>query len=112
MVDFIDMYKAENRKILFKQMREAMSDDRAKHNVLPPSKIGLIQITRERVRPQVNIETSETCPSCKGTGKVAATVILTDEIEIRLKQMLEQNKGRPITLMVHPYVEAYLKGMV
>ncbi len=108
-VDFIDMYKAENRKILYKQMREAMKDDRAKHNVLPPSKIGLIQITRERVRPQVNIETSETCPSCKGTGKVAATVILTDEIEIRLKQMLEQYKGKPITLMVHPYVEAYLK---
>lgn len=109
-IDFIDMYKVEHKKILFKKMREAMKDDKAKHNVLPPSKIGLIQITRERVRPQVNIETTETCPSCGGSGKIGASVLLVDEIEIKLNNILKDPKVKaPITLIVHPYVEAYLK---
>lgn len=109
-VDFIDMYKAENRKILYKKMKEAMKDDKAKHNVLPPSKIGLIQITRERVRPQINIETTEVCPSCAGTGKVSASLILVDEIKIKLKNLLKDNTiKKPLKLIVHPYVEAYLK---
>lgn len=108
-VDFIDMYKAENRKILYKKMKEAMKSDRAKHNVLPPSKIGLIQITRERVRPQIYMETTEVCPACAGTGKVEATILLTDQIEIKLNNRLKQLPSGPVTLIVHPYVEAYIK---
>lgn len=109
-IDFIDMYKAENRKILFKRMREVMATDRAKHNVLPPSKIGLIQITRERVRPQVHIETQENCPSCGGSGKIGASVVLVDEIEIKLANVsAESTSKKPLTLVVHPYVEAYLR---
>lgn len=109
-IDFIDMYKQDHKKILYKKMKEAMKDDKAKHNVLPPSKIGLIQITRERVRPQVNIETTETCPSCNGTGKIGASVVLVDEIEIKLNNLLkDSNIKTPLSLVVHPYVEAYLK---
>ncbi len=109
-VDFIDMYKAENKKILYKKMKEAMKDDKAKHNVLPPSKIGLIQITRERVRPQINIETTEVCPSCAGSGKVSASLVLVDEIKIKLHNLLKDNSvKKPLKLIVHPFVEAYLK---
>jgi ribonuclease G len=111
-VDFIDLYKAENRKILFQRMRDAMKDDKAKHNILPPSKIGLIQITRERVRPQINIETAEACPSCQGSGKVTASVNLTDEIAIAFSRKIEKHPKEALTLLVHPYVEAYLnKGL-
>ena len=111
-VDFIDLYKAENRKVLFKRMRDAMKDDKAKHNILPPSKIGLIQITRERVRPQINIETAEACPSCQGSGKVTASVNLTDEIAIAFSRKIEKHPKEALTLLVHPYVEAYLnKGL-
>jgi ribonuclease G len=108
-VDFIDMYKADNRKILFKKMKEAMKDERAKYNVLPPSKIGLIQITRERVRPQINIETAEVCPACKGSGKVESTLLLTDEILQQLKSYFQQNTSeKSVKLQVHPFVESYL----
>jgi ribonuclease G len=108
-VDFIDMYKADNRKVLYKKMKDAMKDDRAKHNVLPPSKIGLIQITRERVRPQIHMETTEVCPACAGTGKIESSILLADEIETRLINASRDLPPGPITLMVHPYVEAYLK---
>lgn len=109
-VDFIDMYKHDNKKVLYKKMKEAMRNDRAKHNVLPPSKIGLIQITRERVRPQINIETQETCPSCGGSGKIGASVIVVDEIETKLNNLLKDATARkPIKLVVHPFIEAYLK---
>ncbi|MCZ2443908.1 MAG: Rne/Rng family ribonuclease [Flavobacteriales bacterium] len=109
-VDFIDMYKMENKKTLYRKMKEAMKDDKAKHNVLPPSKIGLIQITRERVRPQINIETKEVCPSCAGTGKVNASIVLMDEIHIRLNNLLKlTGTPKPLRVIVHPYVEAYIK---
>ncbi len=109
-VDFIDMYRMEHKKILFKKMREVMKEDKAKHNVLPPSKIGLIQITRERVRPQINIEVNEVCPSCKGTGKVGPTVVIIDEIEIKLNNLCKDPKVKtPLQLLVHPYVDAYIK---
>ncbi len=109
-VDFIDMYRMENKKELYKRMKTAMKDDKAKHNVLPPSKIGLIQITRERVRPQINIETTEVCPSCSGTGKVSASLVLVDEIKIKLKNLLDDPSiSKPIKVFVHPFVEAYLK---
>ncbi|MBW7937089.1 MAG: ribonuclease E/G, partial [Flavobacteriales bacterium] len=94
----------------YRKMKEAMKDDKAKHNVLPPSKIGLIQITRERVRPQINIETKEVCPSCAGTGKVNASIVLMDEIHIRLNNLLKlTGTPKPLRVIVHPYVEAYIK---
>ncbi|GIV28081.1 MAG: ribonuclease G [Bacteroidia bacterium] len=80
-VDFIDMHDPENRKILYQRLKEEMAEDKAKHTILPPSKFGLVQITRERVRPEVEVKTTEKCPSCGGTGEVQASILLTDEIE-------------------------------
>jgi ribonuclease G len=86
-VDFIDMQKAENRKKLFEAMKDFMKEDRAKHKILPPSRFGLIQITRQRVRPEMKIKTVENCPACDGKGEVEATVLIVDEIEDKLKNL-------------------------
>lgn len=108
-VDFIDMHGAENRKLLFDKLKDEMKSDRAKHNILPPSKFGLIQITRQRLRPEVNIEVLETCPSCGGTGKVEPSILFVDQIENTLRFILKEQNQKNITLNIHPYIEAFIK---
>jgi len=108
-IDFIDLQKAENRKLLHNKMREAMAGDKAKHQVLAPSKFGLVQITRQRVRPQMTIKTSEVCPSCKGTGEVQASVLIIEEMERSMTAIMEKYPDESISLEVHPFLEAYLK---
>lgn len=111
-VDFIDMVDAKNRRALFQRLKEEMGKDRAKHTILPPSKFGLVQITRQRVRPEMTIETLEQCPSCNGTGKIGPSIIITDEIENNIKYLLQEQNEKQISIEVHPFVHAYLtKGM-
>ena len=106
-VDFIDMEKAEHRNELFKYMKELMDGDRAKHNVLPLTKFGLMQLTRQRIRPVTEINTTEKCPLCHGTGKIASTLIIDEEIERKLADLAE-NGHRTFTLTVSPILGAYL----
>ncbi len=108
-VDFIDMQDPDHRQDLFDKMKEAMASDRTKHNILPLSKFGLMQITRQRVRPEMNIETNEKCPSCLGTGIVAPTLLFAEEVDNRLRFIVEKLKLKKLTLWVHPYLFAYLK---
>jgi len=105
--DFIDMKLPENKRKLVEKMEEFMAPDRAKHAVLPISKFGLMQITRQRMKPEVNINTQELCPSCNGTGKISSTLILEDEIEKNLNYLIT-HKHSNLTLAVHPIVYAYL----
>jgi ribonuclease G len=107
-VDFIDMKLPENKRKLAEAMEEFMKIDRAKHAILPISKFGLMQITRQRMKPEVNINTQEVCPSCEGTGKVSSTLILEDEIEKNLNYLIMQKHSK-LTVDVHPIMEAYLK---
>jgi ribonuclease G len=104
-VDFIDMNKAENRKALFDHLRQEMSDDRAKHKILPPSKFGLIQITRQRVRPETNIKTREDNPD--GTGEIEAPIIVIDKIKTDLERLIKKDHKK-ITLSAHPFISAFL----
>lgn len=108
-VDFIDMHDKENNKILFEKLKEFMKSDRAKHNILPPSKFGVIEITRQRVRPETDINTNETCPTCNGTGEVQASILFAEEIESNVNFLLGDRKESKLTLLVHPYLEAYFK---
>ena len=108
-VDFIDMALAENRQKLYDHMRELMATDRARHNVLPLSKFGLMQITRQRVRPDLEIETDEQCPSCGGKGTVPSSLLFTDTLRSKLDYCLNDLKKTGITMYVHPYVDAYVK---
>ena len=106
-VDFIDMDDKDHQQELYEHMKQLMSRDRAKHNVLPLSKFGLMQITRQRVRPAVEVEVTETCPTCMGKGKIQPSILFTERIEEQLEHMAS-HYGRGIRLHLHPYVFAYL----
>jgi ribonuclease G len=108
-IDFIDMHDKENNKILFEKLKGYMVSDRAKHNILPPSKFGVVEITRQRVRPETDINTSEMCPTCNGTGEVQASILFAEEIESNLNYLLIDRKEQHVTLLVHPYLEAFFK---
>jgi len=108
-VDFIDMRDRDHKQELYKAMKEFMSSDRAQHTVLPLSKFGLMQITRQRVRPELKINTEERCPTCNGTGKVQPTILLLEEIERDLQFILQSRPNISLNIHVHPYIEAYLK---
>jgi ribonuclease G len=108
-IDFIDMKNPEHRRQLTKAMEGFMRKDRAQHTILPVSKFGLTQITRERTRPEVAVDTAETCPSCNGTGKVNATILLTDDITRDLEFILQSRPKIKVKLRVHPYLEAYIR---
>ncbi|SJZ33473.1 Rne/Rng family ribonuclease [Sediminibacterium ginsengisoli] len=106
-VDFIDMKLPDNKRKVQEAMEAFMKTDRAKHSVLPVSKFGLLQITRQRMRPEVNINTSEACPVCNGTGKISSTLLLEDEIEKRLNYLVTSSH-KNLTLVVHPIVHSHL----
>lgn len=108
-VDFIDMAKAEHRQELFEHMREVMANDRARHNILPLSKFGLMQITRQRVRPALDVRVNEQCPSCGGKGEVGPSILFSDTLFDKLEYMVKNLGMRDFIMYVHPFVEAYLK---
>ena len=105
-VDFIDMNRAENRKALYDRLRNEMSDDRAKHKILPPSKFGLVQITRQRVRPEMNIKTREENPNRKGE-EIEAPIVLVNKITTDLEKLIKKDYKK-ITLSTHPFIAAFL----
>lgn len=108
-IDFIDMNKVEHRQTLYDHMREVMANDRARHNILPLSKFGLMQITRQRVRPVLDITTSETCPSCFGKGEIQPSLLFTDKLGEKLDYLVNILQVKKFNMYVHPYVEAYIK---
>ncbi len=111
-VDFIDMISNDHKNMVFEKMKEAMAADRTKHNILPLSKFGLMQITRQRVRPEMNIDVSEKCPSCEGTGTISPSIMFPEKLKEMIRAAIDQYKLKKITIYVHPFVEAYLnRGM-
>ncbi len=108
-IDFIDMQKQEHRKALYQCMVDEMKKDRASHTILPVNKFGLIQVTRHRVRPETHTDLLEKCPSCHGSGKVKPAVLIVDEIYNNLEFLLQNYRRDRLTLMVHPFLYAYLK---
>jgi ribonuclease G len=109
-VDFIDMHGQEHKQLLFEKMKEAMATDRAKHNILPLSKFGLMQITRQRVRPELLVQTLEKCPTCRGTGEISPNIVFEEEIFNNVLFLVSNQVLKSITIKVHPYVASYLKA--
>lgn len=111
-IDFIDLHLGQNRRELYQKMKDLMSLDRAKHTILPPSKFGLVQITRQRVRPEMSIEVLEKCPSCDGTGEIKPNSLIIDEIDNNISYLLRDQNEKKLTLNVNPILYAYLtKGI-
>ena len=108
-VDFIDMQSSRHKQMVNEKMKETMSFDRSKHTILPLSKFGLMQITRQRVRPEMNISTTEICPTCRGTGEISPSILYIDNIENQISSILLIRKYKLITLRVHPYIAAFIK---
>ncbi len=106
-IDFIDMGRPENRKALYNHLRDEMKDDKAKHKILPPSKFGLVQITRQRVRPEVNIKTREENPNNGEGGEIEAPIVLVQKIEEELKRIFKKDYKK-VTLNTHPFIAAFL----
>lgn len=112
-VDFIDMNLAENRQKLYERMCENMKKDRAKHNILPLSKFGLMQITRQRVRPAMDVTTAETCPVCFGKGSIQPSILFTDTLESKIDYLVNKLGIKKFKLHIHPFVAAYVnQGLV
>ena len=107
-VDFIDMNLAEDRQLLYERMCENMKKDRARHNILPLSKFGLMQITRQRVRPAMDVAVEESCPTCHGTGKIKSSILFTDQLESKIDRLVNKIGIKRFTLHVHPYVAAFI----
>lgn len=106
-LDLIDMKNPQHRQKVYDAMEQAMASDRARHTILPMSKFGLMQITRQRLRPEINISTAEVCPTCKGTGKIGPSILLGDDIEKDVAYLINQGH-REMTIHVHPILAAYL----
>lgn len=112
-VDFIDMTKAENRQVLYERMCQNMQKDRARHNILPLSKFGLMQITRQRVRPAIDVTVEETCPTCFGKGTIKSSILFTDTLENKIDYMVNKLGYKKFKLHIHPYVAAFInQGMI
>jgi ribonuclease G len=107
-IDFIDMNNKDNQRKLMDVLREAMKEDKAKHTILPPSKFGVVEITRERVKPVTEVETTEKCPSCDGKGTIESSILFTEEIEGMVRFLSEGGVHKVIRIQVNPMVEAYL----
>jgi ribonuclease G len=101
-----------NRRKLYERLKQEMAKDNAKHTILPPSKFGLVQITRQRVRPETDVEVVERCPVCMGTGQIKSSILLSDEIENKLRYLIQEQNEKHVSLHVHPFIYAYLtKGI-
>jgi ribonuclease G len=107
-VDFIDMTSNEHKQRVYDRLKDAMARDKTKHHILPLSKFGLMQITRQRVRPEMNIETMEKCPTCLGSGKVESTFLFTETLKSNLERVLATYKLKKLTVKTHPFIAAYL----
>jgi ribonuclease G len=109
-IDFIDMHHQENKNKVFERMKEVMESDRTKHSILPLSKFGLMQITRQRVRPEMAINTREKCPSCAGTGEISPSILIIERIEHHMAELIEKNKLKKLTLRLHPFIATYVQN--
>lgn len=108
-IDFIDIHNTANKNQLYQAMRDAMASDRAKHNILPLTKFCLMQITRQRVRPETQIEIKETCPTCRGTGEISPTVLIDQQIENQIAYFAREKHYKYLKIHLHPYIAAYIK---
>ena len=109
-IDFIDLHKAQNRQLLYEEMQKLMASDKAKHTILPLTKFGLMQITRQRVRPVAVDDVTDVCPTCNGTGRIEPTVLLDRKIENQIQFLAEDRGVKFISLRVSPYVASYLNN--
>jgi ribonuclease G len=112
-IDFIDIKDNNSKKKVVSELQAAMKDDRASHTILPMSKFCVVQLTRERVRPETSIFTEEKCPLCKGSGYVSASLNVDEDIESSIRYLSHTLNLKKVKIVAHPYVTAFFsKGII
>jgi ribonuclease G len=110
-IDFIDMEREEHREQVYRAIKRALAEDRARTNVLAISELGLVEMTRKRVRQDLRALLTETCPTCKGSGVVKADAALAAEIYRAVhSRAAADDGGREIVVRVHRDFAGYLEG--
>ncbi|MDR3047252.1 MAG: ribonuclease E/G, partial [Bacteroidales bacterium] len=107
-IDFIDLDKKSNQKKLFTTFSDYMRSDKSRHTILPLNQFGIMQVTRHRVRKETNIDTSEMCPACQGSGKIKPSIMIVDEIENTIDFLINKQLEKNISIVVHPFLYSYL----
>lgn len=108
-IDFIDLEDDRNKKKVYDELRKEFRRDRAKVTVLPMTEIGLVQITRQRIRQNILHSFSEPCPVCGGGGLVQSKSSIVNQIERWIRRFKSESREFRVTLQVHPTIAAYLK---
>lgn len=103
-IDFIDMEQGQHRRSLFNVFKEAVSKDRAKTHLVQVSELGLIQMTRQRMRPSLESAVYDTCPYCEGKGNIKSTATMAIQVIRELRKSLKDSKNRIVNAYVHPDV--------
>jgi ribonuclease G len=109
-IDFIDMDKGANREKVFKTLQEALAADRAKTNVLKISDIGLVEMTRKRVRESITRLTTEICPTCDGRGHVRSKTTMAYDIMREVQRAAGKHREDQLVVSCHPEVAKLLQG--
>jgi len=112
-IDFIDMEREEHREQVYKALKKALAEDKARTNVLQISELGLVEMTRKRVRQDLRGLLSVACPTCKGSGVIKADATLAAEIfrAVRAKMATaDEGDAREVVVRVHPELARYLEG--
>ena len=107
-IDFIDMENAENKKLVFQELRRELSKDRSKLALSPISDFGLLEMTRQRTRVNLLYSVSEECPVCHGSGRITSKESLITKIESWIRRFKVKSKGRRLILKVHPDIASYI----
>lgn len=108
-VDFIDLREEKNRKKIFDELKKEFKKDRAKTNVIGMSDFGLIQITRQRIRPSVLNSVSKVCPSCGGLGTIVTQDTIITDLEGWISKFRTSTEYRVVDLYVNPYLKSHLQ---
>ena len=111
-VDFIDLRDDKNRKKIYDELKKEFKKDQAKTNILGMSDFGLVQITRQRIRPSVVNSVSKVCPMCGGSGSVVSQDTIITDIESWISKLKYSTQYRAVDIYVNPYLKSFLtKGI-
>jgi ribonuclease G len=108
-IDFIDMEREEHREQVYRALKRAMAEDKARTNVLQISELGLVEMTRKRVRQDLRSLLTMACPACQGSGVTKTDATLAAEVFRALRAKAATDVRRELVVRVHPDLAAFLE---
>jgi ribonuclease G len=109
-IDFIDMAKEENRKTLMSKLNEALKRDRTRTQVLQLTELGLVEMTRKRIKQSLGKILSKPCPYCKGNGRIKSDWAILNNINREIARIVKKLEAEDILIRTHPAIANLLLG--